>query len=81
MTSLAAGQLGSIANQINAVVLFGNPNGPKPSGPNIDNSKLKIFCAAGDDICAGGDLVLPPHLSYGADAGAAATFIQSKVTA
>ena len=63
VVSLAAAQLGATASKVSAVVLFGNPNGPNTPVPNVDNSKLKIFCAAGDDICAGGDLILPPHLS------------------
>ena len=81
VVSLTTAQLpSSVTSQINAVVLFGNPNGPDTPVPNIDQSKTKIFCAAGDNICAGGDLVLPPHLSYGSDAGDAASFIESKVT-
>lgn len=81
VVSLATAQLPSaVISQIKAVVLFGNPNGPDTPVPNIDQAETKIFCATGDNICAGGDLVLPPHLSYGADAGEAASFIQSKVT-
>lgn len=79
--SLATAQLpDEVTSQIKAVVLFGNPNGPDTPVPNIDQSETKIFCATGDNICAGGNLVLPPHLSYGADTGDAAAFIQSKVT-
>lgn len=41
----------------------------------VSAAKTKVFCANGDNICAGGTLVLPPHLSYGDDADAAATFL------
>ena len=81
VVSLAAAQLpSSVTSQIHAVVLFGNPNGPSTPVPNIPQANTEIFCAVGDDICAGGDLVLPPHLSYGVDTPAAAAFIKSKVS-
>lgn len=40
-------------------------------------SKTDIICHVGDDICEHGDLVLPPHLTYSEDAGAAASFVVS----
>lgn len=42
------------------VINFGDPNNGSRVGL-IDNSKVKIFCHEGDNICEGGILVLPPH--------------------
>lgn len=64
--------------RVSAVVIFGDPDNGQAVG-SIPSSKVDVFCAVGDDICLGGDLVLPAHLSYGADAGAAASFV-AKVT-
>lgn len=61
-----------------AVVIFGDPDNGQAVG-KITSSKVKIFCAVGDDICLGGDLILPAHLSYGIDAPAAALFVASTV--
>jgi cutinase len=79
--SKATAQLpAAVTDKINAVVLFGNPNGPDTPVPNVDQANTKIFCALGDNICAGGNLILPAHLSYGSDVGDAADFVQGKVT-
>lgn len=40
-------------------------------------AKTKIICHVGDDICAHGDLVLAPHLTYSQNAGEAASFAAS----
>jgi cutinase len=69
-----------VTSKIAAVVLYGNPNGPDTPVPNVSQADTKIFCATGDNICAGGNLVLAPHLSYGSDVGDAADFIAGKVT-
>jgi len=66
----------SQSNMVAAVVIFGDPDDGQAVG-SIPSNKVDIFCAVGDDICAGGDLILPPHLSYGADAPAAASFVVS----
>ncbi|KAJ7693861.1 hypothetical protein B0H17DRAFT_1132245 [Mycena rosella] len=56
----------------------GDPhNGAAVAG--IDAANAKIICHAGDNIRQHGDLVLPPHLTYGLDAQSAATFIARKV--
>ena len=79
MVSKATAQLASgVTNKVKAVVLFGNPNGFAPV-PNISNDKVKIYCALGDTICLGTAIVLPPHLSYGVDAGDAANFVKTKI--
>ncbi len=46
----------------------------------IPASKTKIICHAGDNICDGGILVLPPHLTYGlVSADDAAVFVKKIV--
>ena len=45
--------------------------------PNVASSKVDTYCHVGDDICLNGDLVLPPHLTYGENAAAAAAFVVS----
>ncbi|KAF9258681.1 cutA, cutinase A [Marasmius fiardii PR-910] len=67
-----------VQSRISAAVIFGDPdNGQAVTGVSAD--KTKIVCHTGDNICAGGDLVLAPHLTYGKDTGDAAKFIASKV--
>ncbi|KAK7520528.1 cutinase precursor [Phyllosticta citriasiana] len=73
----AAAQLDTaVAAKVSAAVVFGDPDFPKPV-PNIAPEKQKIFCAKGDAICKGEAVILPPHLSYGSDAEAAAQFIMA----
>ncbi|KAG5716566.1 Cutinase [Termitomyces sp. T112] len=79
VTHLAAAQLSSaVQNRVNAAVVFGDPDNGQPFPGPIQAHEL-TFCAAGDNICAGGILILPPHLSYGADAGQAASFVVSQI--
>ncbi|KAJ6574438.1 cutA, cutinase A [Mycena capillaripes] len=67
-----------VSARINAAVIFGDPdNGAAVTGVSAANTK--IICHAGDNICAHGDLILLPHLTYGQDAQSAAAFIASKV--
>ncbi|KAJ7368799.1 cutinase [Mycena albidolilacea] len=67
-----------VSSRINAAVIFGDPdNGAAVDGVSAANTK--IVCHNGDNICAHGDLILPPHLTYGQDAKSAAAFIASKV--
>ncbi|KAJ7887485.1 cutinase [Mycena olivaceomarginata] len=67
-----------VSSRINAAVIFGDPdNGAAVDGVSAANTK--IVCHNGDNICAHGDLILLPHLTYGQDAGSAAAFIASKV--
>ncbi|KAK8162436.1 cutinase-domain-containing protein [Phyllosticta citrichinensis] len=73
----AAAQLDTaVAARVSAAVIFGDPDFPKPV-PKIDPEKEKVFCAKGDAICKGQAIILPPHLSYGSDAEAAAQFIMA----
>ncbi|KAK1055365.1 hypothetical protein LTR74_015742 [Friedmanniomyces endolithicus] len=62
---------------INSVVIFGDPDDGEPVG-SVPSSKVLIICHVGDDICLHGDLILPPHLTYAANAQQAATFVVSK---
>ena len=41
-------------------------------------AKTKVICHDGDDICAHGDLILVPHLTYSENAGEAATFVAAQ---
>ncbi|KAJ7038053.1 cutinase [Mycena alexandri] len=64
----------SVAARIKAVVIFGDPDdGEAVQG--ISSSKTLVICHVGDDICLHGDLVLEPHLTYGADTPTAAAFV------
>ncbi|PQE12619.1 hypothetical protein CJF30_00002482 [Rutstroemia sp. NJR-2017a BBW] len=61
--------------KVNSVVIFGDPdNGAPVTGASAANTK--VICHAGDNICAHGDLILTPHLTYSTDAGAAAAFVK-----
>ncbi|THV08262.1 cutA, cutinase A [Dendrothele bispora CBS 962.96] len=67
-----------VQSRISAAVIFGDPDfGDPVAGVSAD--RTKVICHIGDDICAHGDLILPPHLTYGVDTPAAAQFIVSKV--
>ncbi|KJA22644.1 carbohydrate esterase family 5 protein [Hypholoma sublateritium FD-334 SS-4] len=67
LVHLAAAQLSpAVQEKIKAIVIFGDPDNGKVFPGNL-NAVEKTFCAVGDDICLGGDLVLPAHLSYGVD--------------
>ena len=62
---------------INSVVLFGDPDKGQPVG-SVPASKVDTDCHFGDDICLGGDLVLPPHLDYCLDVQREARFVVGK---
>ncbi|KAJ7599420.1 cutinase [Mycena floridula] len=67
-----------VTARINAAVIFGDPdNGQAVAG--IDAAATKVVCHKGDNICAGGDLVLLPHLTYGQNTKDAASFIAGLV--
>ncbi|KAF3766621.1 family 5 carbohydrate esterase [Cryphonectria parasitica EP155] len=62
-----------ITAQIAGAIIFGDPdNGTAVTG--ISAADTDVYCHVGDDICLGGDLVLPQHLTYADDADAAAQF-------
>ncbi|KAF7302113.1 Carbohydrate esterase family 5 protein [Mycena indigotica] len=67
-----------VSKRVKAAVIFGDPdNGQAVAG--IDAANTKVICHVGDNICQGGSLILPPHLTYGQDARSAAAFIASRV--
>lgn len=68
-----------LAGKIRAGVLFGNPDNGQ-AVPNINNANVKTICHADDTICDGTAIVLPAHLTYGIDAGTAASFIAAHVS-
>lgn len=69
----------NLASQVQAAVLFGNPDNGQ-AVPNIDNSNVKTYCHAGDLICEGQPIVLAQHLTYGEDGPSAAAYIAGKVS-
>lgn len=74
----AAKLASDLAGKVRAAVLFGNPDNGQ-AVPNIDNGNVLTICHAGDTICDGTAIVLPAHLTYGVDAGTAASFIAAHV--
>lgn len=70
-------KLPSTTTFINTVVLFGDPDRSIPLD-GVPSSKVKTFCAEGDDICENGENVLEPHLMYCHDVGEAAEFVKSR---
>lgn len=81
MHNAAAALPAATMQQVSSVVIFGDPDNPDAVA-GADAAKTKVFCADGDAICAGQALVLPPHLSYGGNAGEAAQFVvQTAATA
>ncbi|GJJ13867.1 hypothetical protein Clacol_008124 [Clathrus columnatus] len=79
VTHLAAGEISStVADRVNAVVVFGDPDDGQPF-PGVLQGRSITFCAQGDDICQGGQIINAAHLSYGDDAGAAASFVVQQI--
>lgn len=71
----AAAQLPAAVGQwISSAVIFGDPDDGTPVA-NVPASKTDVYCAATDNICVNGDLILPAHLLYAKDVQAAANFI------
>lgn len=90
-----AGRMGEAAGKVVAAVTFGDPF-KSVALKGISAEKFKTFCATGDPVCglggvsalsgmvsSGGDQSssMASHLGYGADAPAAAKFIQSRLGA
>nr|GAT58478.1 predicted protein [Mycena chlorophos] len=64
----------AVSKRIKAAVIFGDPDDGQPVA-GISANATDVICHAGDDICAGGDQILIPHLTYGMNASDAAVFI------
>ncbi|KAB8302332.1 hypothetical protein EYC80_005764 [Monilinia laxa] len=61
---------------VNSAIIFGDPDNGAPV-QGVSAAKTKVICHTGDNICAHGDMILPPHLTYGMDAGTAASFAKA----
>lgn len=47
---------------VQTVVIFGDPDNGKAVG-SVSAAKTKVICHTGDNICAGGSMILQPHLT------------------
>ncbi|MEV0406872.1 cutinase family protein [Actinoallomurus sp. NPDC050550] len=68
----------TIEPKVKAVLLFGNPI--RAIGRSVTGTyqaRTLDLCASGDPVCGAGTNILA-HLSYGADAGQAATFAAAR---
>ncbi|KIJ22658.1 carbohydrate esterase family 5 protein [Sphaerobolus stellatus SS14] len=68
----------SVQSRVNAVVMFGDPDNGQAL-PGVLNSRGITFCATGDIICLGGQIITVFHMGYGANATAAASFVVSEI--
>jgi cutinase len=59
------------------VMLFGSTHNVAEGGriPRHDSKRTKVFCAIGDEVCGGTWTILSPHLTFGQNTTAAATFL------
>ncbi|KAK2593089.1 hypothetical protein QQS21_009219 [Conoideocrella luteorostrata] len=65
-------------SKVAAVVIFGDPMSKQPV-QGVDPGRVKIVCHKGDNICDAGPIITISHLTYAADASAAASFVVSKL--
>ena len=68
----------STMSQVSAAVIFGDPdNGTAVAG--VSAAKTMVICHDGDNICAHGDLILDPYLTYGTlNSQQAASFVKAQ---
>ncbi|KAF8889140.1 cutinase [Infundibulicybe gibba] len=79
VTHLAADKLSSATqDRRQGCVVFGDPDNNQ-GFPGVLDARSITFCAQRDDICDGGATINAAHLSYGANAGQAASFVASRV--
>lgn len=69
----------STAARVGAVVTFGDPES-KMAVAQVPASKVKVFCAAGDGVCAGTAAISAAHLSYAqTDVQPAVQFVMQQI--
>ncbi|KAF2678677.1 carbohydrate esterase family 5 protein [Lentithecium fluviatile CBS 122367] len=68
-------------DRIAGVVTYGDTQKQQDNNqiPGFDAAKTKIICAQGDLVCVGTLTILPPHLSYGANAQEGADFLNQMI--
>ena len=80
MDNTLSGLPAAVKSKVVGAVLFGDTQFQQHNGqiPNYPPSQTKIFCAVGDLVCDGTLTITAAHLTYGANADEAASFLASK---